>query len=180
MYTIIASVVLGVAITLYNVYTGNFDFMDNRYDVGFYYANVSLMGMLITMISAFGGWALSTYFASRISRITRTVSEARLIPLNESEGSCQSPVFVRLHDERNRQSFTVSVLNDDGTRELKTFYSGSALRVLEDPQCKESGIWRVTERPLSNESRLRRWAIDMNDYQYQELRVPVGTLQLHD
>lgn len=180
MYTIIASVVLGVAITLFNVYTGNFDFMDNRYDPGFYYANVSLMGVFITVVSALCGWGLSTYFASRIGRSTRVVSEARLVPLSESEGSGQTPVFIKLTDERNRQTFAVSVLNDDGTRELKTFYSGSALRVLEDPQCKESGIWRITERPLSDESRLRRWAVDMNDGQYQELRVPVGTLQLND
>lgn len=173
MYTIILSIVGAVALAYYNIWTGKIPVQET--DQGVVLVILAAAGFFAGLL----GYIVSSALSDRIPRVRKVVKTFGLAAARSSDtvgGTIISGLFITTGNISGRRVYHIYRRNADGSLEPHTLVADGSVRIVEDPELNNTGIWNKVVMQCDPKHPFRRFVVDENTGEIDELRVPVGTV----
>ena len=172
MYTIILSAVGAMALAYYNIWAGNIPVDQHDPAVG---VILFVSGLAAAML----GYITASALSDRLPRVRRVVKTYGLAAARSADtigGSIVGGLFITTGNISGRRVYHVYRRNDDGSLQPRTLNADGSVRIVEDADLVNTGIWNEIVMEVDPKNRFRRFVVDENTGKIDELRVPVGTV----
>lgn len=172
MYTIILSAAAAMALAYYNVWADNIP-VDQHDPV------VVVILFVSGLAAALLGYIVASALSDRLPRVRRVVKTYGLAAARSTDtigGSIVGGLFITTGNISGKRVYHVYRRNDDGSLQPRTLNADGSVRIVEDSDLVNTGVWNEIVMEVDPKHRFRRFVVDENTGKIDELRVPVGTV----